>query len=633
MAEFSLPSSIPVEALRILQIAIKVQLPNITSSCKSNCTIRRSTGGHSATIFELQIDIIWRNSKTLRDFCSSEHNTILLSLYPEYGHYKPEIWSPRDFYDNVFVPSKDSDTDLIRVGPLESDLFPFQKRAIQWLLQREGMKIEGRGMIVSPESRAAEDLPYGFFRTTDVNGRTCFVSHWLGIVTSDEHLLSGPGSSLHGGILAEEMGLGKTVEMVSLICLHKRTSSPIEQRAVGESLHQSSGTLIVTPPSILQQWKSEIQFHAPSLKVMIYEGIKSKTKERADEELITRLLSHDIVLTTYHVLATEIHYSGVTPDRNLRTERKYERKISPLVQIDWWRVALDECQMIDSGVSNAAKVAQVIPRQNAWAISGTPLKKEAKDLLGLLIFLRLEPYTLSPRLWAQLTTSYKPIFKELCQAIALRHTKEQVRGEIQLPTQKRVVLTIPFTQIEEQHYSTLYQQMCEDCGLSTEGKPLADEWDPQNKLVIEKMRTWLARLRQTCLHPEVGDRNRRALGQSEGPLRTVGEVLKVMIDQNETATRTEERVCHMSKLRRGQLLEHRERSQEALTLWSEVLKQTQNIVKNCREELRLAEEAALDKEAGDDSVHEQAATSRIGTLRLRLRSALEVEHIRYVVTA
>ena len=558
---------------------------------------------------------------------------MLVSLYPGNGRYKPEIWSPRDFYDNVYVPSKDSHTDSIRVGALESELYPFQKRAIQWLLRREAVEMDDRGKVVCSAPFLSEDLPYGFFRTTDIDGRTCLVSHWLGIVTTDEQLLVGPGSSLHGGILAEEMGLGKTVEMVSLICLHKRTSSPIQRPAVEKSLHQSSGTLIVTPPSILQQWKAEIQFHAPSLKVMIYEGIKSKTNESTNDELMERLLNHDIVLTTYHVLATEIHYSGVTPDRNLRTERKYERKISPLVQIDWWRVALDECQMIDSGVSNAAKVAQVIPRQNAWAISGTPLKKEAKDLLGLLIFLRLEPYTLSPSMWAGLTTRYKPIFRELCQAIALRHTKEQVRGEIQLPTQKRVVLTIPFTQIEEQHYSTLYQQMCEECGLNTEGEPLADEWDPENKSVIERMRTWLARLRQTCLHPEVGDRNRRALGQGDGPLRTVGEVLKVMIDQNETASRTEERVHLMSKLRRGQLLEHRERSQEALALWSEVLSQAQSTVKNCREELRLAEEAALNKVDSDESENEQAATSRIGTLRLRLRSALEIEHVRYVTTA
>ena len=558
---------------------------------------------------------------------------MLVSLYPENGQYKPEAWSPRDFYDNVYVPGRGSHADSIRVGSLESELYPFQKRAIKWLLRREGVGMDARGEIVCSASHPVKDLPYGFFRTTDVDGRDCLVSHWLGAVTTKEQFLVEPGRSLHGGILAEEMGLGKTVEMVSLICLHKRTSSPVDRLTVEMPLHQSSGTLIITPPSILQQWKSEIEVHAPSLKVMIYTGIRSKTNKSSDEELIEQLLDHDIVLTTYHVLATEIHYSGVTPDRDLRTQRKYKRKLSPLVQIDWWRVTLDECQMVESGVSNAAKVAQLIPRRNAWAVSGTPLKKDAKDLLGLLIFLQLEPYTLSPSLWARLTTCYKPIFRELCQAIVLRHTKEQVRGEIQLPTQKRVVLTIPFTQIEEQHYSTLYQQMCEECGLNAEGHPLTDEWDPESKPVIEKMRTWLARLRQTCLHPEVGDRNRRALGQAEGPLRTVGEVLKVMIDQNETASRTEERVYLMSKLRRGQLLEHRERSQEALALWSEALSQAQNIVENCRKELRLAEEADLEKVIGSELAHEQSATSRIGTLRLRLRSALEVEHVRYVTLA
>ena len=106
-----------------------------------------------------------------------------------------------------------------------------------------------------------------------------------------------------------------------------------------------------------------------------------------------------------------------------------------------------------------------------------------------------------------------------------------------------MVITVPFTQIEEQHYATLFGQMTEDCGLNLDGTPRTDDWNPDSPTTIERMRTWLNRLRQTCLHPEVGARNRRALG-GRGPLRTVDEVLEVMIDQNDVATRLEERtVC------------------------------------------------------------------------------------------
>ena len=364
--------------------------------------------------------------------------------------------------------------------------------------------------------------------------------------------------------------------------------------------------------------------------MLVYDGIRNLSNEEHNDKTITRLLSYDIVLTTYNVLASEIHYSGVTPDRSLRHEKKYERRQSPLVQIYWWRVVLDECQMVESGVSNAAKVAQLIPRTNAWAVSGTPLKKDAKDLLGLLIFLRYQPYCYSTQIWQRLVTRHKPVLKQLFGAIALRHTKELVKGDIQLPPQKRVILTIPFTQIEEQHYANLYQQMCEDCGLDTEGAPLMDTWDPESPSVIEKMRTWLTRLRQTCLHPEVGDRNRRALGHGDGPLRTVSEVLQVMIEQNDAASRLDERMLLLSQIRRGQILEHAEHSQEALHIWLKTLEQSKVSVRDCRQQLQIEMQAPGSFGGSPLPLKpepEGGSTTRTGLLRLRLRSALEVEHI------
>ena len=71
----------------------------------------------------------------------------------------------------------------------------------------------------------------------------------------------------------------------------------------------------------------------------------------------------------------------------------------------------------------------------------------------------------------------------------------------------------------------MFQEMCADCGVALDGTPLKDDWDPNSPTVVENMRNWLSRLRQTCLHPQVGLRNRKALGSSKGPLQTVAEVL------------------------------------------------------------------------------------------------------------
>lgn len=175
-------------------------------------------------------------------------------------------------------------------------------------------------------------------------------------------------------------------------------------------------------------------------------------------------------------------------------------------------------------------------------VSGTPVKKDARNLFGLVDFLCYKPYCdLPTQVWELLVTQHKNIFKQIFHNLALRHTKDQIKDDLQLPLQKRVVITVPFTQIEEQHYSTMFGLMTEDCGLNLDGTPRTDDWNPDSPATIEKMRNWLVRLRQTCLHPEVGARNRRALGSGKGPLRTVGEVLEVMIEQNETATRLEER--------------------------------------------------------------------------------------------
>lgn len=168
----------------------------------------------------------------------------------------------------------------------------------------------------------------------------------------------------------------------------------------------------------------------------------------------------------------------------------------------------------------------------------------------------------------------------------MRHTKKYVRDELRLPPQRRFVITMPFTPIEEQHYQTLYQQMAEDCGLDAQGAPLADDFDPHDPQIIDKMRTWLIRLRQSALHPEVGGLNRRALGHKDGPLRTVAEVLETMIDQTDLAIRTDQRSLLLSKLKRGQMLENGPRVKEALDIWTDVLKEAEIIVAESREQLR-----------------------------------------------
>ncbi|KAI9842134.1 MAG: hypothetical protein M1838_003253, partial [Thelocarpon superellum] len=593
--------------------------------------------------YRLRLTIEWRAMRSYADQ-EVEVGSILSTAFDR-AFPPPDVdlqapWSPQDFYSSVFVPAKDQAIpSAVQSERLECQLYPFQRRAVRWLLRREGVDLDAAGVLVQFDAPAHQGPPPSF-RPVQVQGQSCFISNLFSIVAPSLEGFQAHNSGRRGGILAEEMGLGKTVEMIALLCLHRRESSV---RNITTSGRPSNATLIITPSSILEQWKTELHTHAPSLNVLHYEGLKTGLGKLGDEELVEMLAGQDVVLTTYNVLASEVHYAGPTKERDLRHRKKYLPRRSPLVQIEWWRVCLDEAQMVESGVSNAAIVARSIPRCNAWAVSGTPVRKDVKDLFGLLIFLHYEPYCHSARVWEKLVTFDRPTLQDIFGQIALRHTKEQLRDELQLPPQKRVVITVPFTPVEEQHYAHIFQQMCDDCGLDLEGAPLHDNWNPDEPGTIEKMRRWLTRLRQTCLHPEVGGQNRRALGHKDGPLRTVAEVLEVMINQTESLTRTEERSYLQSKLRRGQILEDAGRTHEALALWLEALRESEGIVQECRTQLQeevakagtlpgkpMAAAGNSETEESDSGTEEDRrgdGDTRLGALRLRLRSALEVYHV------
>lgn len=571
-----------------------------------------------------------------------ESQDVIDAFFP-HAEVSSSAWSPMDFYEAAYVPPKeDPEAASIEIPSLEATLFPYQKRTLKWLLHREGIKCTASGVERIPDSATPADCDT-FRDVKDADGNTFYLSDVLQVVTRNKVPYQLADRAMKGGILAEEMGLGKTLEIIGLILLNERDDFshdlPI-YREDADGLLKTNATLIVTPESLRQQWMAEIARHAPSLRVINYQGCR---KLEVDEEskAVAELASYDVVITTYSVLSQEIHFATDPPDRSRRFERAYKRPKSPLVQISWWRVCLDEAQMIESGVSQAASVARLIPRVNAWGITGTPVKDDVKDLFGLLLFLRYHPYCYANQVWNALITFHKPLFQKLFRSLALRHTKALVRDEILLPPQKRYVISMPFSAVEEQHYQGLFKNMAEECQLTLAGSPLLDEWDPED--YETEMRTWLNRLRQTALHPEVGVYSRRLLGYNkERPLRTIEEVLNAMLEQSEAAIRVEERAYLSTKLTRGQLFENSPRVKEALAIWEEVHEETAKRVEEARANLAAGIEEAKksqesqpqsavqtihdsdsDSESGDDVVDSRG---KISELQRRLRSALEIHH-------
>jgi E3 ubiquitin-protein ligase SHPRH len=542
-----------------------------------------------------------------------------------------------DFYDAVHVPSTDEYVPpRVQQSLTDTQLFPFQQRAVKWLLGREGVEISPSGEIrpVQPSTTA---LPLSFQSAQDATGQTCYVSHMRGMIIKDPNDAGDMTNTLRGGILAEEMGLGKTIELIALMSLHRRGVSGGDEHDhyLGTTVKRSPATLIISPPSILEQWTHELNRHAPGLKVLHYKGLSKSSilKESSAEATVEYLMQFDVVLTTYQVLSKEIHFTMPAPDRSLRKAPVYKHKKSPLVEIGWWRVCLDEAQMVENGVSQAATVARTIPRINAWAVTGTPVRKDIDDLRGLLIFLRYH-------LPGGGKFDNKSVFRQIFNQLAVRHNKDKIRNELQIPPQKRVVINVPFTVIEQQNYSEMVRQMCDACWFSPTGEPLRNDRDADHPEVIERMREWLIRLRQTCLHAHVGSRNKKALSVRGGPLRTLDKVLEVMIDKNNSSIMTEARELMLLQLKRGHIHAYAKnvhiRSKTALPYYESALAQAQSYVQLCRDELAqgqqkfglsavaLDDEMLIDDHAEDVEPEDQ--TGQITVLRQRLRTFLEVEH-------
>lgn len=64
------------------------------------------------------------------------------------------------------------------------------------------------------------------------------------------------------------------------------------------------------------------------------------------------LAEQDIVIITYDVLRSELNYvdiphSNSEDGRRLRNQKRYMAIPSPLVAVEWWRICLDEAQMVE----------------------------------------------------------------------------------------------------------------------------------------------------------------------------------------------------------------------------------------------------------------------------------------------
>ena len=205
---------------------------------------------------------------------------------------------------------------------LLAHLLPFQRRSVSFLLEREAPAAER-------QSLRSECGPWW------IRVHASLYFHVLtGAMTTEPALAA--ADPIRGAILAEEMGLGKTIEVLALILEHTsrhRHELPSYWDAANEAQVQPVGTtLIVSPETLRRQWLDELATYAPSLRVYSYTGHKAAAED-AGSSWGDWASQWDVMVVSFETLARDLAASHAAPVRMLRQPSKYERPRSPLVQL------------------------------------------------------------------------------------------------------------------------------------------------------------------------------------------------------------------------------------------------------------------------------------------------------------
>ena len=342
----------------------------------------------------------------------------------------------------VFESITKSDTlpELEPDARITTSLLGHQKQALHFMVDRE------REVECNEDEEGNSSNPLWRF-TVKGNGRKV----WYNIITGHEE--QEPPKSTLGGILADMMGLGKTLSVLSTVTYTLEDAaqwvdtSDTSSTKDGVKLRNVKTTLLVCPLSVIANWEEQIATHTRpgSLQSYVFHG----SNRNADPEFLANL---DIMITTYSIVSNE-----------LNRHRRKGAQPSPFTTLNFFRIVLDEAHIIREQSRLQSRAICELYGSRRWALTGTPVQNRLDDLGALIKFIRLKPFDESNIFSQFILAPFKiadpdiiPRLRLMVDSVTLRRTKEKIN----IPARHDEIVTLVFSKEEQE----LYDWFAKDAG-------------------------------------------------------------------------------------------------------------------------------------------------------------------------
>lgn len=303
-----------------------------------------------------------------------------------------------------------------------------------------------------------------------------------------------------GACLADQMGLGKTVQALAVI-LKRAHEGP---------------TLIIAPTSVCMNWVSEAQRFAPTLNIVQFGG-----SDR--QKLLSGLQPFDMLVCSYGLLQ--------------------QSEVSQMLsQVQWQTIVLDEAQAIKNMTTKRSQAAMNLKGSFKLITTGTPIENHLGELWNLFRFINpglLGSFESFNQRFAIPIEKFQDKqvrnkLKKLIQPFLLRRTKNQVLEE--LPSRTEILLHVELSREEMAFYEALRR---EAISKLTESEAIAGHKHLQVLAEIMK-------LRRACCNPSLVMPDTEL---SSSKLQLFSEVLGDLLDNRHKALVFSQFVDHLQIIR------------------------------------------------------------------------------------